>query len=586
MAPTTIAATNVSVEVSGDSVQRGFQRAAFFSVGRHWVFYIREGIIPVLVYDSSVGESGVWKGETAFGVALTDGAEFSLTVSPSNEEYSPTTSYIHLAWADATGANPLRYLRGELFSDGTIALDPPQTVVAADIGWEYENIGICLSMGASPLLHIVYTKVSIADQNICTPYLTLSSTVDGTWNTGPGYPVQLTAVNNASWTPLVTPYGTEIITVYALDSGSIYSRLLSGGILGAQVDSGAHVGADAGKMSIVSRRITAGGSFYADAVFLAYQGTDWDLYCLTFEIGGGQVDEWGGPVTIHSIGNFRQANPLLTIMYYGDEDAGVADHELATLYCFWTPTTDIPTAEWVTYRLSRDQNTTWTNEAGADAAVSWIDETSSGFEVQQSGSVYAFNSEDYVSDLARSYIGIVYVIHTMPATLRHAALGFDDPDEDLACGFFVQFQETADKFGEFVVRHDSPTDVGAPDLLAGFTVGLATNEELKGIFVVLNANTINLAGEFNAAALNEELKGEFIVRQPGNEELKGGFVVGQGSQNLKGGFTVNQFEDLKAIFVVRHPGSEDLLAGFMIETDEYLSKGLNVSVYRDLGVIS
>ena len=581
MTPTTIAATNVSVEVSGDSVQRGFQRAAFFVLGRHWVFDIREGVIPVLVFDSSVGASGVWSGETPL-FPLTDGAEFSLTL----QETSPTTAFVHLAWADATGANPLNYMRGTLAAAGTIAWDGIQVVVAADIGWEYENIGICLSMGVAPLLHIVYTKVSIADQNICTPYLTLSVTVNGTWTQGAGYPVQLTAVNNASWTPLVTPYGTEIITVYAFDSGSIYSRLLSGGILAAQVDSGVLVGADAGKMSIVSRRITSGGSFYADAVFLAYQGTDWDLYCMAFEIGGGQVAEWGGPVTIHSIGNFRQANPLLTIMYYGDEDAGVADHELATLYCFWTPTTDIPTAEWVTYRLSRDQNTTWTNEAGADAAVSWIDETSSGFEVQQSGSVYAFNSEDYVSDLARSYIGIVYVIHTMPPTLRHAALGFDDPDEDLACGFFVQFQETTDLLGEFIVRHDSPSDVGAPDLLAGFDVGLATNEELKGEFVVLNADAVDFKGGFDAAALNEELPAKFIVRQPANEDLKGGFVAGQGSQNLKGGFTVNQVEDLKAIFVVRHPDSEDLLAGFMIETDEYLSKGLNVSVYRDLGVIS
>jgi hypothetical protein len=576
MAPTTIPATNVSIQVAGDAVQRGFQRAGFFALGRHWVFFIREGVIPVLVFDSSVGDSGVWSGETATGIILTDGAEFSLTL----QEVSPTVAYAHLVWSDATGANPLWYMRGLLASNGNITPDAPQQVVAADPGWEYENPGITLN-ASNDLLFAVYTKVNIADPSLCTPYLTMSITVNGTWTTGAGYPTQLTAVNDAAWVPLVAPYGSEVITVYAFDSGSIYSRLLAGGILGAQVDSGVVVGTDAGKMSLVARRITSGGSFLADAAFLAYQGTDWDLYCITYELG------WGAAVTIQSIGNFRQANPLLSIMNYGDEDT--TDHGLATLYCFWTPTTDIPTAEWVTYRVSRDQNTTWTNEAGADAAEEWIDETASGFEVQQSGSVYAFNSEDYDNDDARSYIGIVYVTHTMPSTLRHAALGFADPTEDLAAEFYVGQFFAEDLAAAFVVRHSSPEDIGAPDLPAKFSVEFG-EADLLGEAIVRHPASEDLAAKFfRGADADEEFLGKFDIRSSASQDLAAELNVRHpDSEDLLGEFAVRRSdaEELLGVFVVRQSDSEDLLGVFEISRDDWISQGLNVSVYRDLGVVS
>ncbi len=105
-------------------------------------------------------------------------------------------------------------------------------------------------------------------------------------------------------------------------------------------------------------------------------------------------------------------------------------------------------------------------------------------------------------------------------------------------------------------------------------------------FIVRPAGSEDLPAGFDTALLNEELPGKFIVRRSADKELPGQFVVGQGSEDLPAGFTVNQVEDLKCVLIVRHPGSEDLPAGFMVETDEYLSKGLNVSVYRDLGVIS
>ena len=595
--PTTIPATDVSVEVSADSVQRGFQRAGFFALGRFWAFYIREGVIPVLVFDSSVVESGVWSGETAFGVALTDGAEFSLTL----EEINPTTAFVHLAWADATGSNPLNYVRGALGVGGNIAWDAAQVVAVPPLGWEIENPGICLNFGlVNPFVFIVYTQVNIADPTLCTPWFTMSITSNGTWTTGAGFPTQVTAVNDPSWIPMVAPVGTEVIVVYAADSGSIYSRLYSGGMFAPEVDSGHVIGIDAGKMSIAAERIYQGGIWSGDRVHVAYQAPDWDLKCRSYIIALG----WGAAVTIQSIGNFRQANPLLSIMKYGDDDTGVADHLTGTLYCFWTPTADIPTAEWVTYKVSRDQNTTWTNEAGANAAEEWIDETGNGFEVQQSGSVYAFSSEDYESDLGRSYIGIFYVTHTMPPTLRHAALGFDDPAVDLACAFVVNHDTSLDLLGEFVVRHNSDGDITPEDLFAKFEVRITdASQDLKGQFVV-GQGSADLLGEFvvqqpGAAQIwgnfflgadgDVDLKGQFDIRSSASQDLPGEFVViGPGDEELLGVLVVRHpdSEDLKGIFIVRHPDSEELLAVFEISREDWLSKGLNVSVYRDLGVVS
>ena len=80
----------------------------------------------------------------------------------------------------------------------------------------------------------------------------MSTTADGTWTTGTGYPLQITAVQDASWVPLISPYWQEVIVVYAAANGNIYSRLLAGGVWGAQVDSGSDIGIDPMAISIVS----------------------------------------------------------------------------------------------------------------------------------------------------------------------------------------------------------------------------------------------------------------------------------------------------------------------------------------------
>jgi len=245
--PTTVGPSDISVNSVADAVQRTYQRKGFFAMGRHWVFHIRPGIIPVLVYDSSLHDSEVWAGETALWPQ--NAAEFTVWL----QELAPETAYVHMAFCDSTGPNDLMYIRGLLNADGTIAWDPMQVAVPLEGGFEYDNIGICLSFGVGIFLaevFIVYTKTNIGDPGLSTPWMVQSLNSDGTWVTGNW--AELTPVGDASWVAVVAPHYSDIIAVYTTDNGDILSRTQTAGILDAEVDTGFDIGADAQKISIVS----------------------------------------------------------------------------------------------------------------------------------------------------------------------------------------------------------------------------------------------------------------------------------------------------------------------------------------------
>ncbi len=569
--PTTLGPTDVSLDGVANSVRNTYQRKAFFAERRHWVFYVDDA--GVLLYDSSVRDSGVWLGPQPLALAAS-GAEFSVFV----QESPPTSaSYVHLVYSPATGG-PIFYIRGTLALNGTIAWDAPDEAVAWDAGWRYENLGI--TMDFSGKLYVVYVKAEIAGPGQRTPYVCQSTTADGTWTDGAGYPFQLTAVNGG-WIPLISAYWREVMVVYSEANGNIYSRLLSGGVWGAQVDTGSDIGGDAQAISIVSETRIMGlnGSQgpVGSAVYVAFQAADWDLYSITYDSG---APGWGAANTIQVIGAFRSANPMLAVLDQGDSDN---DHLLGTVYCFWTPTADAPTPEWVTYRLSRDQGATWTDEDGVDAAEEWIDETGDGFEIQASGSAYSFSDPDYYGQF---YIGLVYVVHRMPPAIRHAALSFEDPAVDLYCYFGIagtagsvdlaaefiirQTAATLNLLGEFIVRQP-----GTADLLGEFNIGArADSEDLFAEFFV-NQGALDLLAEFNVQqAAAQDLPAEVFVTRVGTPA------------NLLGEFIVQQedSEDLLGEFEAQQEASEDLKAFFRTDVLR-ASKGLNVSVYEEMGIV-
>lgn len=572
--PSTIGPSIVAGDATSTSVQRTFQRKAFFALGRHWVFYANDG--GFLVYDSSVGGSEAWLGPEILGGMVPDGGEFTVWL----QEISPLEAYVHLVWADSNGNSPIIYLRGTLAPNGTISWDLPDEAAPFDLGWEYENLGICMDF--QNRIYVVYNKVDSGDPTKCTIYVSQSTSSDGTWTMGGGFPLQITALEDGSWIPLIAPYYDGVLVVYTTAGGGIFSRVMDGDDnWGPEVETDFVMGMDPTKISIVSERMKVVGEpiaeFWARAVYVAYQAGDWDLYSIRYE-----NDAWqpAPPTRIEAIGPFREANPMLSVLYTGEMDPlGELNHPPGTLYCFWTPTTDSPVAQWVTYRLSVDRGETWIDEDDQDQARSWINETANGFEVQQSGSTYFHSSEDY--DNARSYLGIVYVTHMMPPALWHAALGFEDPDEDLPAEFIVRnigSEELPAEFivrysaalnlpGAFIVRHTASVNLPG-EFIARHTTGVAN---LPAEFIVRHANSENLLGEFivrhTATPLN--LPAEFIIRRTATQDLYAEFEVGQGAEDLKAIFWVNQgAEDLFGEFIVRQTGIPVNLFGKFIVRQE------------------
>ncbi|GAH33650.1 unnamed protein product, partial [marine sediment metagenome] len=160
--PSTIGPSIVAGDATPSSVQRTFQRKAFFTLGRHWVFYANDA--GVLVYDSSVGSSEAWLGPEILGGMVPDGGEFTVWL----QEISPTEAYVHLVWADSNGNSPIIYVRGTLASDGTIVWDLPDEAAPFDLGWEYLNPGICMDFQGR--IYVVYNKVRTIDPTNCTIY--------------------------------------------------------------------------------------------------------------------------------------------------------------------------------------------------------------------------------------------------------------------------------------------------------------------------------------------------------------------------------------------------------------------------------
>jgi len=148
-----------------------------------------------------------------------------------------------------------------------------------------------------------------------------------------------------------------------------------------------------------------------------------------------------------------------------------------------------------------------------------------------------------------------------------------------------------------------------------------SSEDLGAEFEARRDGSADLPGEFESGQDSENLLGEFFVKQ-GSEDLPAEFESGQGSADLLAGFRGQTSVDLGAEFEARRDGSvdlsgefesgqdsvnlaaafkivdsaellgyfkgqdiEDLPAHFRTDKD-FISKGLNVSVYRDMTIIA
>ncbi len=581
MAPTTVGPVTISALGIEDSVSLPYQRKTFYANGRHWVFFVSG---DQMAFSSSL-DGTTWTALTNIR-AVEEGAEFSTWLQDDG-----VTRYVHYAYSDAVGGGALYYRRGLLNADGTITWTAEQIAEPADAGYEYESLGITLDN--SGFVYICYVKVEIADPNNRVPMVTQSIVVPY-WVTSAGYPYTLTAVQDASWIVIIIPFGIEVMTIYATDGGNIVYRVLSAAIWGAQTDSGFDI--------ISAIRMSATTEYYGGGVpvdaHLVFQDTSEDIIHASYTLAG-----WSAGHTILAAAD--PLAPMLSVLWYGNED-GVNFRPSQQLYCFWLPLTADPTANYVTYKVSRDEGVTWTNEAGGAGSTSWLDETGGppeGFPNVQVGSVAYRSSLDAEGN---QHLGVVYTNRgASPENVRFGELEFDEPDEDLACGFVVRQPASANLAGELIIRHNSDGDTEG-QLLAGFEIAVySANQELGAAFEVGQGSADLLgelvvrqgpdnenlpAGLYVGVDASGELLGELIVRQLTSQDLAGELIVRQGpvNQELLGALVVRHpdSENLLGEFVIRRSTSRNVAAGFNISHDPWITQGVNVAVYQALGIIT
>jgi len=482
-----------------------FQRKVWYSAGRHWVFYEHD---DQLRYVSSV-DGVTWDGPTDIR---------SCTTSRLFGTWVDDNGYLHYAYCRSGNGRTLKYRRGFLESDGTIAWSALEQDASPPYATEQFFPAICVDDAGYPWL--TWTRGELYQRR--DQMVSKSSTNDGTWTTAPNYPVQL---RPPRW--YITANITPIADGKAFVSHVEGNRTLVRGWLCDDDGPGAEqvqdlpsdaTGSEYGITTIVSLGATAWVAIDTDdgAYVAKYQDGNW--------VGVVQVDAAGTwPPIIFMVGRF------IYVAWLQIEGGG-------------TPNT------WMR-RISMDGGTTW----GA-----------SGVLLYAPGGV----SRGYYANFAphlESPLGFAW-LHPHPGLAIYYGWLDVVSAPELICTFDVG-QNTVNLLAEFNVRH-----ADSADLLGEFFVKQGT-EDLKGIFNV-GQDSVDLKGIFDVGQDSVDLTTRFEVGQ-GSAELLGRFEA-QAIAELLGKFEAQATTGLLGKFDVGQDSAE-LLVCFLIPRVYDFSGGMGIS---------
>jgi len=214
IAPMVEASTSI-VGTSTDSVAFGatVRRNSFFANGRHWIFWF-DGTNEV--FSSSVNGTE-WNASTTAVTDVTEFNEFALWFDG---------TYIHYAFSTYVADTDIFYRRGVPESDGTITWSADQqTVFNASGGDKVGDPSIAVDTNGRPW--IAYKHYDGSDTY---PYVTSASTSDGTWETTPGFPDQLSGTSNEGWHSSIIPLTDgKMYVVSSYINGRAYGALWNNG---------------------------------------------------------------------------------------------------------------------------------------------------------------------------------------------------------------------------------------------------------------------------------------------------------------------------------------------------------------------
>jgi hypothetical protein len=175
----------------------------FYAKGYFWLFYTDA---DAKTYFRTSKDGFTWSDATL--VRTASAAYFSVTVDDNGD-------YVHYAFAQG---DILYYRRGKLNSDGTITWDTEQSL--SPLGGYYPNI-ILDSDG--------YPWIGLQKGIERKPYVTKSSTKDGTWTTADGFPYKLSDISgdHVHAVPLRLS-GSKVYVYYWNDGTPVYGQLWDG----------------------------------------------------------------------------------------------------------------------------------------------------------------------------------------------------------------------------------------------------------------------------------------------------------------------------------------------------------------------
>ena len=628
---TDIGPSTVEAVAVAESTRYPFQRKGFYAKGYHFEFYYASSKI----YWRRSADGITWSSATDItpsGETPTEGAEIAVWL----DRHEEPAHHPYVVYADHDTDSSIYFRRGTIDDNGDLTWDAIwQTAVPLVVGVSYRNLTICVDdTNGYPFIGYTHT-IRANPSSDSKPRVTHSQQMDGTWSTLAGFPKVLNATNDESWACVMVPYsGVYVMAVYVRDSNEfkydIYN--ITANSWAGETGAGVVIGADATKLSITSQRA---GAVAPKRVHIAFCYTDENLNHISIDEGGVT-----GPTLIYDSA-ITMGPSISTRIYGGDVN------NYRTLYVFWTPITDEPTADYVCYKKSLDAGANWTKEDGSVGVELWIDEIGAGLSGTNIASSY-FEEQHHFKvtggiSLPESYIGVVYTNQgASPDYIRWAGLEFADPDEDLLCKFEAQAsaellarfeaQASAELLGKAIVKN-----VGSAELLGKFEaqaianllgkVDITHSAELLGKVDI--THSAELLGRFEAQA-SAELLGKFDVGQDSADllgkvdithsaellgkfeaqasaELLGKFDVGQDSAELLGRFEAQAIAELLGRFEAQASAellgrfeaqaiaeflgkfeaqaTAELLCGFRLSTDHWIVQGASIEAYIALKIV-
>ncbi len=410
-------------------------------------------------------------------------------------------TYFHYAYSQGNVNTPdstIFYRRGLANGDGSITWSAAeQTVQDHTNTYRHRNLSICVDDGGYPW--VAWQRAIRTSSGNSFPYVSTSSTNDGTWVTAAGYRYNPINVGVTWYMSLVPMTSGQVMMIYG-GNYRLYERVLTAVSKGSQV---VISGYQANNRQLRHNAVAIG-----DIVYLCYQyGTAGGI---RFQVYNGS---WGAVSTPAT----PPDRPGLLAKLRDD----------SILMLFWENAANV-----ILYKRYLISGGSWGNE---ETFLDESGDTIPAFSVMQA----SYDGEEYpflhYATKAGAPYDMIFAEWEPPYVDLPAKFFVKQWQEDLPASFHVG-QDSAELLGNVGIRH-----AGTPIELLGNAVirHVGTPVELLGNTIIKGLSSAELLGEVDVGQDSAELLGNAVIRHPGSAELLGKFEA-QATAELLGNAEIRQ----------------------------------------------